>query len=236
MVVPNKVGNAIISDRKWTAVEHIIIDLETMACDPNAAIVAIGAVSCDHDYNINGYFYSPVSLVSAIAAGGVVDGDTVGWWMKQPAEAHEGLDIQHGPDIYYVLQRFVGWLDGCYAVGNKSIRVWGNGADFDNVILSSAFKRSGLDTPWNFWNNQSLRTVTLIDTQLEITCAHYAPRVAHHALYDAEAEAMYLKDVMLGLSKLKAIAGTEYLPIGICQNYGEDDFNDTRNESESKDK
>ena len=62
----------------------IMLDLETMGTGTQAAIVAIGAVEFDLEKGILGEeFYRTVDLSSSISCGGIIDADTVLWWMQQ---------------------------------------------------------------------------------------------------------------------------------------------------------
>ena len=65
--------------------------------------------------------------------------------------------------------------------------VWGNGASFDNVLLATAYKRLGMETPWPFWKDRCFRTmknVCKVDHSFEGT--------AHNALDDARSQAQHL--------------------------------------------
>lgn len=135
--------------------QDVMIDLETMGQGPDAAIVAIGAIEFDRETReIGEKFYLTVDLESAVRLGGVMDPSTVMWWMRQSEHARQALDGK--TDIATALARFSGWLRGRADLGQ--VRIWGNGSDFDNVILSSAYKRLLLPTPWKFWNNRCYRT------------------------------------------------------------------------------
>lgn len=68
------------------------------------------------------------------------------------------------------------------------IRVWGNGAAFDNVILASAYRRVTAGTPWQYWNDRCYRTVKALhpDVPMQRTGDH------HNALDDAISQAHQL--------------------------------------------
>ena len=46
--------------------------------------------------------------------------------------------------------------------------VWGNGADFDNTILSSSYSETGLEQPWSFRNNRCYRTIKNLSPDVKI--------------------------------------------------------------------
>lgn len=160
--------------------KHVMLDLETMSTGPNAAIVAIGAVAFDPVTKQMGEeFYASVDLKSAMDAGGVVDASTVYWWLAQSRKAQEALYIGKR-ELRAVLTDFA---DYCISL-DKDLCVWGNGATFDNVILSSAYRATGLERPWSYRGDRCFRTIKALFPGFV-----YAPSevggVAHNALDDA---------------------------------------------------
>ena len=171
--------------------KNIMIDLETMGTSSNAAICAIGAVEFDIEKGILGReFYAIVNLKSAVEAGGVIDAETVKWWLKQSDAARQEL-LKLSLHIDTALQMFTEWL---YASETeiKSICVWGNGADFDNVILRNAFDRLHVPAPWSTWNNRCYRTIKSMQPSLKIQRAG----THHRADDDARDQAQHLIKLM----------------------------------------
>lgn len=172
-------------------ISHGMLDLETMGTGSNAAIVAIGAIIfTKDDIEVCNTFYSVISLKSTAAGGGLIDASTVEWWMNQSDEARSALfgkNIFKNDliDVLYQFQCFV--KDN----GGKNLRMWGNGSDFDNVILSNAYKANGSDIPWNWFNNRCYRTIknTFKDIKLDRVGTH------HNALDDAESQARHLIEI-----------------------------------------
>lgn len=160
---------------------HIMVDLETMGTRPDAPITAIGAVAFAEDGIID-TFYRVVDLKSSVDAGATIDPGTVMWWMEQSDEARSAL-AEPGMSIREALVEFAGFTGDFLEAG-----VWGNGASFDNVILSEAYKRIGMDAPWPFWKDKCYRTVKGIwkDIKLDRVGTH------HNALNDAESQAEHL--------------------------------------------
>ena len=165
----------------------VMLDLETMGTSPNAAIVAIGAVAFDADAGTLGSsFYATISLESATEAtanapGGTIEPATVLWWMQQSRDARAVFqgDSLH---LYTALDQFAGWIKS--AAGDDA-KVWGNGADFDNVILATAFRRWRIATPWDFRNNRCYRT--LKNEHPEVLIERKGTH--HNALDDATSQA-----------------------------------------------
>ena len=160
---------------------HIMIDLETMGTRPDAPIIAIGAVAFN-DIHAGRGFYCNIDLKSAVDGGGVIEPSTVMWWMMQSEGARGALQANPMP-LTEALIEFEEWLKVFEIYG-----VWGNGAAFDNVILSETYTRAGLKRPWPFWKDKCYRTIkdAYPDVTLERTGTH------HNALDDARTQAEHL--------------------------------------------
>jgi len=165
---------------------EIMLDLETMGNSPTAAIAAIGAVEINLKENTLGRkFYTTVDLESSVAAGGTMDVSTVQWWMKQSDQAREDV-LKGGIGVEYALRSFRMWVTSSALV--EDVKMWGNGAAFDNVILRGAFERMDIPAPWMFWNDRCFRTFKAISPPVNIPNAG----TAHNALDDAAWQAKYL--------------------------------------------
>jgi len=169
----------------------VMIDLETMGDEPNAAIIAIGAVEFDYlTQDIGERFYTVVDLASAVECGGVINADTCLWWMRQSDDARAEFN-RKGDDLIAALEQFSCWMQ---RLGDRrNIQVWGNGADFDNVILASAFRRVKIQLPWDFRNNRCYRTVKNL-------CQHIKMQrsgIHHNAVNDAASQAIHLMEMLV---------------------------------------
>jgi exodeoxyribonuclease VIII len=167
--------------------KHIMLDLETLGVGPNACIVAIGAVGFTIPHTNYIKFYTAVSPNN-----GIIDGETVMWWLTQNDAARAAL--QDGIPPLEALKRFDAWVKEFGAP--SEVRMWGNGTDFDNVILRSAFTNYGLVAPWTGRNNRCFRTVKAIAKAMgmvkpERTGTH------HNALDDA----VYQADALLEFAR-----------------------------------
>jgi exodeoxyribonuclease VIII len=172
---------------------HIMIDLETMGTRPNAPIVAIGAVAFvpdrqhkDGSVEAGGLydkFYEVLDLTWAVRDGAIMDPETVIWWLGQSDEARQAI-TRRGIEPRVALTRFSTWLSTLDTIEG----VWGNGASFDNVILSETYTRLGMKTPWKFWQDRCYRTVKNMfpDVELVRSGTH------HNALDDARTQAEHL--------------------------------------------
>lgn len=171
---------------------HVMVDLETLGTAVTSPIVAIGAVSfCKRDgkYKIVSEFYQKVKWDSAIAKGDL-SADTLLWWMKQNDAARlEISDQSNAVTLYEALHNFTAWVNGH---GEDGVEVWGNGASFDNAILSYAYKQIDSVEPWKFWNNRCYRTIKNLHRNIPYSFTG----VAHNALDDAKNQAEHLISIL----------------------------------------
>ena len=169
---------------------EVMLDLETMGNSADSAIVAIGAVEFNTQTSELGrQFYVVVDLQTSVQAGGVMDASTVLWWLKQSDGARK-LFSEKGKSINEALTDFATWLNQCGAVDD--LKIWGNGAAFDNVILAGAYKRSGIQQPWQFRNDRCYRTIKGLYKEIKM---RERVGVHHNALDDAISQALHLIDI-----------------------------------------
>lgn len=164
----------------------VMTDLETMGMRASAPIIAIGAVAFDIDtLTIGESFSTVVDLESSVRAGAVIEASAVMWWMKKSDAARMAV-AGGGKPIREALEAFTEFMAG--QADRKVIRLWGNGSDFDNVILAETYARLGMTPPWGYFNNRCYRTLKnrYPDVKLE--------RVGtlHNALDDAISQTEHL--------------------------------------------
>lgn len=169
--------------------QHVMLDLETMGTRPDAAIIAIGAVTFDETGECEHAFYTAVSLASSMQRGGTVDAATIQWWMARSDEARK-VFTEECLAIHHALHEFSTWLEavsgGINAV--NELEIWGNGADFDNVILTSAYRNAGLPLPWGTYKiaataPSSRRTDTSNWREQAITTTRWMTQQAKHSTW-----------------------------------------------------
>ena len=164
----------------------VMLDLETMGQGPNAAVVAIGAVAMDLEKGTLGtQFFRIVNLESSVAAGGELDPSTVLWWLRQAEEARMIFRKDASTvSISEALLAFSAYL----STQGPHVKVWGNGASFDNVILRRAYQRLGLHEPWPYWDDRCYRTMKGLHPKIGMD----REGVHHDALCDAVSQAKHL--------------------------------------------
>ena len=175
---------------------NLMIDLETMGNTPNSAIVAIGAVFFNPSTGELGEsFYRAVNLNSSVEYGGDIDPGTVLWWMNQSDEARSAIYNADSISINTALSELNTFI--CNQIEPGKLKVWGNGAGFDNVILRSSYYRLGIPCPWNFWNDRDVRTIVEMGREIGIDPRHDIPFEGdqHNALDDARHQARYVSAI-----------------------------------------
>ena len=165
-----------------------MIDLETLGNKPGSVIVSLGAVKFG-DNAIEDTFYCRVDAASCVALGLKMDAQTVLWWMKQDDAAR--LEIaKPGEALVEVLERFSQWL------GDPEAEVWGNGASFDNVLLTCAYEAAKLRVPWKYTNDRCYRTLRNLRPEVKMQRSGEL----HNALEDARSQALHLIEILRTLS------------------------------------
>jgi hypothetical protein len=169
-------------------VNRIMLDLETLGTAPGSVILSIGAVRFD-DEKILDTFYVNISPESCVAAGLRMDVSTVMWWMGQSDEARKSLVTGEALVLHEALNEFGKWaLRFGTSEAGKVDEIWGNGSDFDNVLLSHAYAAAGMPLPWSHRANRDYRTVRALVPGVVFE----KPTIAHNALEDARAQAAHL--------------------------------------------
>ena len=161
------------------ATDRVMLDLETIGNTPGSAIVAIGAVRFSGDI-VNAEFYKRVSLKSCIDLGMTTDAGTVLWWLQQSDAARQEI-VKADTTINVALMSFFE-----FATGTEE--VWGNGADFDNVLLEEAYRLAFMPQPWKWSRNRCYRTLKSLYPHVTV------PREGthHNALDDAKHQHRHL--------------------------------------------
>ncbi|MBN3004486.1 3'-5' exoribonuclease [Chromobacterium alkanivorans] len=177
---------------------YIITDLETMALTPDAIILSVGAVVADIEHgkaHIRARWYRRVEYLEQLPTRHA-DRSTWKWWQEQnDAARHEAFSYKLDRlPLWLALQSLDAWLR------LNPYPIWGNGAPFDNTILSHAYLQHGMH--WPFWRDCCLRNLKNM-APLWGGSTRYPARPEHlrkHiAIDDAEYEAGHLAELLHGL-------------------------------------
>jgi hypothetical protein len=183
--------------------EEVMLDLETLGTKPGCPVLSIGAVFFSKQTGkLGAEFYCVIYSKDQTARGLIASADTIAWWKKQSAEARTVISLAGklatSTRMPAALEAFTTFLESSKS-GMRNVKVWGNGSDFDQPILSKCFDAVGMEQPWEFRNNRCFRTMKAMLPKP----ANAAKRIGvyHNALDDAKTQAAYL------LEALKASVG-----------------------------
>ncbi len=155
---------------------HMMIDFETLATTPDAAIASLGYTVFDHSGIIESGGWV-VNLTSTIMLGGVVDPETVKWWQKQDEQAQENITNGGVPIGQVMSDLQIKWDErGCDFI-------WSHGAIFDIVIAEHYFRKTDVSIPWKY--SAARDTRTLFDIATTVGWEKPVRETAHVAEQDA---------------------------------------------------
>lgn len=171
--------------------KHLMVDLETLATTPNAAILSIGAVTFDpNSTKVYDTFYHRIELESLEIIDTYIDDATIEWWSKQdPAAQEEAFDPNNRVDIRWMLDEFYKFCMG-------SSKFWSHGSTFDIIILEHYFRQVNKPYPWKFWEVRDTRTLFDLGMDPEMPQAN-----KHHALEDALRQATGVQNMFKKLGR-----------------------------------
>lgn len=181
---------------------HVMLDLETLGTVPGCVAFSIGAVEfCPPTNTLGREFYAVVDVDSCLDHYLTEDrspNGTVDWWNKQSPEARVTLTEARsgaGEKLPDVMHNLNGWFK---ALALKSkMRLWGNGADFDNPILRVMYEAAKVEPYPAGYGGRCYRTMKNLDELLgpEFKFHKLERRGTHHnALDDAKSQALHLMD------------------------------------------
>ncbi|WP_096854756.1 exonuclease [Escherichia coli] len=171
------------TSRVWI---HLSVDLETMGTNPDAPINSIGGKFFDPATGEMGPEFS--KAIDLETSGGIIDRKTIKWWAKQSREAQSAIFTDE-ISLDVALRLFIEFIEknsgGCF------VQVWGNGANFDNVILRRSYERQGIPCPWLYYNDRDVRTIVELGNAIgfDVRMAIPFEGVPHNALDDARHQA-----------------------------------------------
>lgn len=163
--------------------KHVMIDLETMATTPQAAVVSIGAVYFSPSTGELGDVLHLKLDIAAACKGRALDPNTIKWWLGQGRSAREGL-LKGGMECQInaltILANFL-------KVDN--VTVWGNGSTFDISILEDWYRQLDIEIPWKYYNVRDMRTVVDLAEGIVDKNDFEFEGIKHNALDDAKHQA-----------------------------------------------
>lgn len=165
-----------------------MLDLETMATDPDAQVLTIGAVKFDPFSwsDPHSEFYLRIDIEEQEQRGRAIDQGTLEWWGNQSAEAiEEAFTDRDRVSVTDMLTALKKWYVGCD-------EVWSQGS-MDINILEHMYRQYSLPVPWPHWK--------VGDSRAFLRRMPTDPRkdkkfLEHHALEDAKAQVYALRKTL----------------------------------------
>lgn len=186
--------------------KKIMLDLETMGTGSHAAVVAIGACVFSVEGGIADKQFYQVIDPSTAGLYGKIDGGTFAWWCTQSVDARKIFaDKSIWKPTVEALKSFHDFcMEGVSDI--RDIEVWGNGSDFDNVVLGNTYEAAGIKRPWLYSGNRCYRSLTahVSKQQRKELWDRHSPGLVHHnALHDAIRQAKIAIDILRFVETIK---------------------------------
>lgn len=164
---------------------HVMLDLETFGSRPGSVIVSIGMVRFGATH-LGEEFYRLIDPNSCVELGMTMDPGSIMWWLAQSDPARAALLRSPGEHIMTALRDASAYLSE-----TANTCVWGNGATFDNVLLSEAYRMANLQRPWSYRLDRCFRTMKFGFP----TNPPDREGTHHNALDDAKHQAIWLQTI-----------------------------------------
>lgn len=133
--------------------KHVMIDFETLATSPNAAVIQIGGVYFDPENNTLGEQFK--TNVNWNSLTGELDPNTIKWWLGQSDAARASILDTENTKVMDETRAFREFND--FLMRARSI--WSH-ATFDFVILTNTLKRLGIKPSFSYKAGKDIRTLT----------------------------------------------------------------------------
>ena len=171
---------------------EVMIDIETFGNGSRACITQVGACYFErHTGMIGNTFKRNIDARSSVAAGALIDADTVYWWLSQDNAAIESIVQKPLHDIKAVFSDLNEFLGNATAI-------WSH-ATFDFVIISNTYKMLGIKPSFKYNSARDIRT--LVDLAGVDTYAIKREGVHHDALADCFHQVKYCVQAFNRLQK-----------------------------------
>lgn len=194
--------------------KDIMVDIETLDTVQSAVVVSIGAIAFDpHSRELGEKFYVELTddLQFQHECGRTISPDTVRWWMMQ-SDAAKVVFADPDTDELIVrspirkearkttVQGLIAFSEFVERNGGKKMELWGNGADFDNVIIGSLYDSAKMAKPWSYGRNRCYRTMKRLfggNVPMARSGVH------HNGLDDAITQAIHLQEIFACIAARK---------------------------------
>lgn len=178
--------------------KHVMLDFETLATSPNAAVIQVGACYFDADTGeIGATFKRNVDAKSAVKSGAIIDPNTVMWWLEQSEVAQNSILAFPREDINLVFSDLNAFLQGAECI-------WSH-ATFDFVILTETLSRLAIRPNFSFRATKDIRTLQfLVKRSSDKTESKLVRNGVHHdALDDCKFQVAYVVEALKRIDNVK---------------------------------
>lgn len=171
--------------------QDVMIDLETGGTCPGCSIFSIGAVYFDQRTGELGDELYVIAKREGQVENGLHESEsTMKWWADQSPEARVIFGHVDAVELSEALTSLHAFILGG---PRRNVRVWGNGADFDNPIVAAACRALGRPLPWAPFNSRCYRTLKNLAPHIKLDKRQ---GTHHNALDDAKSQAQHLMDIV----------------------------------------
>lgn len=192
---------------------NIMMDLETLGTNVNAAIASLGVVFFD-EKEIFVKEQWMIDINCPLNRNREITPSTLQWWLLQLRKNH-GLDVNllGKTPLAHALYSFNHLIeDTVCKTGKKLGCIWGNSPEFDNAIMKHAFNQMAADPrfssfniitcPWEYWQGRDYRTVVQLFEHVltEEEVASLENKTKHDSLADAVHQTQKLQLIVQKLS------------------------------------
>lgn len=152
----------------------IALDIETLSCRSDAAIISIAAVpfKLDGEYVDMQPFYEVINATSCALYGMHFDEKTVSFWAEQSPEAKAEFFAHPAVGIREAMESFVGYVESIKSKYDCEVHIWSQGIDFDIPKVHNAIRKalSVEELPWKYNQVRDARTFLLELLQMYAGC------------------------------------------------------------------
>lgn len=177
----------------------IVLDLETLAIHPQAAITEIGIIDLISDERFS-LLINPAEQLNEPSQKFVTSQDTMEFHLKRDPLylvnlAHTGVRSSFAAGLLH------NWLMERKAQTGQELVIWCQGTDFDIPIITNFLKHYQYHLPWRHDDVRDIRTVAKLFPGISYKKGN------HSALEDASMEAQHLRKLAWGSSQLTEMLG-----------------------------
>lgn len=191
-----KYYNALEPDSKKL---HIILDLETLAVNPKAAVTEIAAQALRNDE----WFSVLIDPTYYPSNAFVTDKETVAWHDKRNPQypSYVSKLATSGTTPECATFNLVDWICSMEQKYGAHAVIWTRGIDFDIPILTNLLSFYGIKNPWHYRNVRDIRTLGAIVPGVKVIAGD------HTALGDVRAAAAYMSQLAFVEPRIATMLG-----------------------------